>query len=59
MSISFESREVWATKCAQHWQTSAQFWTRYGQRSERYHAQIRHADYLQELLHHRSHQPEF
>ena len=59
MSISYESRQSWATKCAKHWQTSANFWYRYGQRSNANHAQQRHADYINEILNCRSYHTEF
>lgn len=59
MSISYESRENWATKCAQFWQKDTRFWSRYMQDRQVYHSQTRHASYVKELLHHRSHQPEF
>ena len=59
MPISFESRQSWATKCAKHWQSSAAFWSRNGQRSHAYHAQTRHADYINEILNCRPYHTEF
>lgn len=59
MTIRYESRQDFATKCSQFWQKDQAFWLRYGQSSKANYSYQRQSAYLNEVIGYRKDQPEY